>query len=174
MWKGIVFISDQSLKAPPIMGFLFTHGEYGDEIFSELQKRFNYNDKDDEIRISIIDEINASNLQHYKVTMGSDWDVIVKKSEEYGLKAEESLFTSFSRINEMQPNKGSTNIAVFKHAYSYFNRYYITNVSLVDGQPVPNFKNLIEKQKINFRKKSDIIKNAHDPDIVAFRESTNT
>lgn len=169
-WKGIVFISDPSLKVPPIIGFLFTHGKYGDQIFSDLKERFTHKDEKDELRISIIEKINPVNTKHYKVTIGSDLDVIVEKFEEYGIKPQESLFSTVSRINEMTPDNNSKNVEIFKHSYNYFNKYYITNVNLEDGRPVPNFNNLIEKQKLNFRIKSDIVHNRHDPDIVAFPE----
>ncbi len=78
---------------------------------------------------------------------------------------------SISRINEMNPQKASNNLDIFKHSYNYFKKYFITNINIKDGKPTPNFDNLIEKTKISFRKKDDIIDDPNDEDIVVFKEA---
>ena len=173
MWNGIAFLTDPSLQQPPIIGFMFTNNKYGDKIFSNLKTRFGETDTKEEIRISLINEISDENPQYYNVHFGTDRDVIIDKFKENGLEPVDTFFMSVSRINEMQPKKGSTNLDVFKHSYSYFKKYAITNIIMKDGKPTANYGNLIEKTKINFRKKSDIIHNQHDEDIVVFKK-TNT
>lgn len=171
-WKGIAFASDPSLKTPPIIGFVFENEKYGNKIFSNLKTRFGDIDEKEEIRLSLINKISETNPQYYKVHLGTDFDVISEKLKENGLEPTDSYFMSITRIHEMNPQKDSTNLEVFKHAYSYAKKYYITNVNIENGQPVPNFKNMIEKTKISFRQKSDIVNNPNDPDIVVFKEST--
>ncbi|RLA82876.1 MAG: hypothetical protein DRG78_05995, partial [Epsilonproteobacteria bacterium] len=127
-------------------------------------------DIEEEIRVSVINKISTTNPQYYKVNFGTDWDVITSKLKENNLEPSDSFFMTISRIQEMNPTKDSNNLEVFKHAYSYAKKYYITNFHLKDGQPVPNFENLIEKTKINFRQKNDIIHNPNDQDIVVFKE----
>jgi hypothetical protein len=171
-WKGIAFASDPSLKTPPIIGFVFEDEKYGNKIFSNLKTRFGDIDKKEEIRLSLINNISGTNPQYYKVHLGTDWDVVSDKLKENNLEPTDSYFTTITRFHEMNPQKDSTYLEVFKHAYLYAKKYYITNVNMENGQPVPNFENMIEKIKISFRQKSDIVDNPNDQDIVVFKELT--
>lgn len=173
-WKGMVFATDPSLQEPPIVGFLFENFKKGNEIFTALKKQFGNVDYKDEIRLSFIEEISKNNPLDYKVHVGTDWKVIVEKMEAAGLKPDESLFMGVTRIHEMNPPKGSKNLEIFKHAYNYYKKYYITNIIMKNGQMQPEMSNLIEKQKVYFRKKSDVIKNENDEDIVVFSSEKNT
>lgn len=168
-WKGIAFISYPDLSAAPIIGFVFENEKYGNKIFSNLKTRFGAIDKNEEIRLSLINKISEANPQYYKVHLGTDWDVVTNKLKENNLKPTDSYFLTITRIHEMNPPKNSNNLEIFKHAYSYAKKYYITNINLEDGQLVPNFDNMIEKTRINFRQKSDIVNNPNDPDIVVFK-----
>ena len=173
-WKGIAFASDPSLQAPPIVGFLFENNQAGYEIFSTLKQQFGDVDHKDEIRLSFIEEISKSNPLDYKVHLGTDWSVIVEKAESAGLKPDESLAMLVTRTHEMNPLEGSKNLEVFKHAYRYFKKYYITNITTNDGQSQPDIGNLIEKRKVFFRKKAEIINNKNDEDFVVFLSEENT
>jgi len=167
-WKGMAFVTDPSLQAAPIAGFLFENEKAGDEIFSSLKKQFGDVDYKDEIRLSFIGNISKDRPLDYKVHIGSDWKVIVNKMESAGLNPHESLFMGITRIHEMNPPEGSKSLEVFKHAYNYFKKYYITNVKLINGQLQPEFHNIIEKKKIYFRIKSDVTSDPNDEDIVVF------
>ena len=173
-WKGMAYISDPSLKAPPIAGFLFENEKAGDEIFSSLKEQFGDVDYNDEIRLSFIEEISKDRPLDYKVHIGTDRDVIVSKMESAGLDPHKSLFMGITRIHEMNPPEGSKNLEVFKHSYDYFKKYYITNIKTINGQLQPEFSNLIEKRKIFFRNKSDVITDQNDEDIVVFTPKENT
>lgn len=172
-WKGLLFASFPDLKTPPIIGFVFENEKYGNKIFANLKARFGNIDEKEEIRISLINGISDINPQYYKVHLGTDFDVVADKLKENNIEPTESYFMSITRIHEMNPPKDSNNLEVFKHSYSYFKKYYITNVNMKDGEPIPNFDNLIEKTKINFRQKIDIVDNPNDPDIVVFSRSTS-
>lgn len=167
-WKAMAFLSDPSLEKPPVIGFVFENNQKGKEIFAGLRARFGEFDENDEIRLSFIENISASRPQDYKIQINTDWEVATKRMKEEGLKLDSSLLMSVGRIHEMNPPSGSKNLAVFKHAYSYFKKYYITNFELHNGQLKPDFDNLIEKRRIHFRQKSDIIGNKNDPDHVVF------
>lgn len=173
-WRGMAFVSDPSLKAAPIAGFLFENDKAGEEIFSSLRKQFGEIDHEDEIRLSFIGGISENNPLDYKVHIGSEWKVIVSKMESVGLSPHESLFMGITRIHEMNPPEGSKNLEVFKHAFNYFKKYYITNVKLIDGQLQPEFRNLIEKKNVHFRTKSDVIKDPNDEDIIVFSPEKDT
>jgi hypothetical protein len=173
-WKGMVYVNDPSLKFPPIVCFLFENEKAGDDIFSSLKEQFGDIDYKDEIRLSFISEISNDKPLDYKVHIGSDWKVIVSKMESAGLNPHKSLFISITRIHEMNPPEGSKNLEVFKNAYNYFRKYYITNVKIVNGQLQPEIRNLIEKKKVYFRNRSDIVKGTNDEDLVVFSPEKNT
>ncbi|MDP2504228.1 MULTISPECIES: SEFIR domain-containing protein [unclassified Oceanobacter] len=167
-WRGMAFVSDPSLQAAPIAGFLFEDDAAGEEIFSSLKKQFGDVDIEDEIRLSFIGEISDKAPLDYKVHIGSERQAIVKKMKSAGLNPYESLFVGVTRTHEMNPPAGSKSLEVFKHAYNYFKKYYITNIKVIGGQLQPELRNLIEKKKVHFRNKSDVIKNSNDEDIVVF------
>jgi len=173
-WKAMVFMSDPSLQDAPIVGFVFENNKVGNDIFSSLKKRFGDVDCKEEIRLSFIGGISKSNPQDYKVHIGTDRSVILDKIKDAGLKSDESLFVSLTRIHEMNPPKESKNLEVFKHSFDFFKKYYITNFTMVNGQLRPEFNNLIEKKRIFFREKQDIIKDKNDEDIVVFSSEKNT
>lgn len=167
-WKGMAFVSDPSLESPPIIGFVFENSQKGAEIFDGLRARFGAIDADDEIRISFIEAISTTQPLAYKVQVSTDWDVAAKRLGQNGAKLDSSLMMFIGRIHEMNPPAGSKNLEVFKHAYSYFGKYFITNVDVRGGELSPNFGNMIAKKKINFRKKSDVVGSKNDPDYVVF------
>ena len=173
-WKAMAFIGDLGLQKPPIVGFVFENDQKGNDIFVALKKQFGEVDYKEEIRLSFIEAISDKNPLDYKVHIGTDWNVIAEKMKTAGLKPDESLFVGVTRIHEMNPPQDSKNLEIFKHAYSYFKKYYITNVVRKNGQLEPEFNNLIGKQKIHFRKKSEVIKDKNDEDIVAFLSERDT
>lgn len=171
LWKAMAFMSDPSLREPPIIGFVFDNNAKGNEIFSELKDRFGSKDEKEEIRVCFIEKINDKKPQDYKVHIGTDWKVFSEKLKENKLNPDESLVMSISRIHEMNPPKDSKNLEVFKHAYNYFKKYYITNFEVINGQLSPNFDNLIEKSVIYFRDKSEVV-DKNDADFVVFSKDT--
>ncbi len=167
-WKAMAFISDPSLKTPPIVGFIFDDNQKGNDIFTAIKKQIGKIDFKDEIRLSFIEEISDYRPQDYKVHIGTDWKVAIEKMESLGLNLDESFFIGLSRIHEMNPPNDSKNLEIFKHSYAHFKKYFITNFKFEKDKLTPIYANLIEKEKIFFRKKNDIMINKNDEDFVAF------
>lgn len=167
-WKAMAFLSAPDLSSPPVIGFVFENNAKGEEIFSELRRRFGESDVAEEIRISFIEKISDDRTQDYKVHVGTNWEAFTPKLEEAKLNPDEALVMSISRIHEMNPPKDSRNLEVFKHSYAYFKEYYITNFELTERGLAPNFSNMIKKRKIFFRTKSEVITERNDPDSVVF------
>lgn len=167
-WSGMAFVSDPGLSDPPIACFMFENEKAGEEIFKRLRSQFGATDYQEEIRLSFIEEISKKNPNDYKVHFGSSRDVLVKKLEKYGLEADSTLLIMMSRIQEMNPPGNPSSLTVFKHAFAYFKRYYITNITKKDGQLTPSWDNLIEKGSVIFREKPDVIKDQNDEDFVVF------
>ncbi len=169
-WQGMAFISDPSLKEPPIVGFIFENIEKGNEIFSRLKEQFGNVDEQEEIRLSFIENISKKSPSDYRIHFGSSKDVLIDKFEKYGLKADETLLMMVSRIHEMNPSGSPSSLMLFKHAYSYSKRFLITNIIEHNGYMTPNMSNLIEKQEVHFRDMDEVMKDKDDEDYAAVPE----
>ncbi len=167
-WSGMAFVSDPSLKSPPIACFMFANEEAGEKIFKALKENFGVFDTKDEMRLSFIENISSSAPRDYKVHFGSSRDVLADKLGQYGMEKDSSLLVTFSRFHEMNPPSDPSSLTVFKHSFSHFKTFYITNLITKNGQIQPSFSNLIQKNKISFRTKSEVIKDKNDEDYVVF------
>lgn len=166
-WSGMAFVTDPSLRDPPIACFMFANEKVGDKIFRELKEQFGDTDDREEIRLSFIEGISKENSRDYKVHFGSSRDVLFDKLKGYGLEPHATLLMQVSRIHEMTPPNDPSSLTVFKHAYSHFKRYYISNIVTKNGQLAPSWGNLIEKRTVVFRNAEDVLKDRNDEDYVA-------
>jgi len=167
-WSGMAFVSDPSLNLPPIVCFMFANEQAGEKIFSALKKDFGEEDTKEEIRLSFIENISSECPRDYKINFGSSWDALVGKLENYGMDKNSSLLASLSRIHEMNPPNNPSSLTLFKHAYSHFKTFFITNAVTKNGQLQPSHSNLIQKNTVYFRTKNEVLKNKNDEDFVAF------
>jgi SEFIR domain len=171
-WAGMAFVIDPSLRSPPIACFMFDDEEAGNEIFHNLKADFGDVDEEEEIRLSFVESISEKSPLDYKVHFGSSVEVLFNRLKKSGVEPDSTLLMMVSRINEMNPPKDPSSLTMFKHAYSYFKHYYITNAFVRNGQLCPNMDNLIEKKSVNFRVKSEVVCNKHDEDIILFRKNS--
>ena len=167
-WSGMAFVSDPSLRDPPIACFMFANEEAGEKIFSSLKKDFGHTDSKEEIRLSFIEGISKKEPRDYKVHFGSSRDALVDKIENYGMEKDSSLLVTITRFHEMNPPNDPSSLTVFKHSYRHFKTFFITNAITKNGQLQPSFSNFIQKNKVCFRTKSEVIKDKNDEDYVVF------
>jgi hypothetical protein len=167
-WNGVAVVTDPSLREPPIVCFFFENEVVGQKIFRSLKTQFGDVDESEEIRLSFIEGISEKNSRAYKVHFGTSRDVLAAKLRSYGLEPESTLLMMISRFHEMHPPSEPSSLAIFKHAYTYFKRYYITNAITEQGQLTPSWDNLIEKRKVEFRTKDEVMRDKNDEDSVVF------
>lgn len=168
-WSGMGFMSDPGLKEPPVACFMFEHEKFGEEIFRSLKKQFGDVDKKEDMRLSFVEGISPTKPRDYKVQFGQSRDAQINKLKDYGLDPHDSMFMIISRIQEMNPPTDPSSLVLFKHAFSHFKEYYITNMVMNNGQPMPSFSNMIKKKTAVFRQASDVIKDKNDEDYVVVR-----
>lgn len=173
-WSGMAFVSDPSLRSPPIACFMFANEEAGQKIFKALKADFGDVDSKEEIRLSFIENISSNAPRDYKVHFGSSRDALVEKLTQYGMEEDSSLLMTMTRIHEMNPPSDPSSLTVFKHSYSHFKTYYVTNLITKNGQIQPSVENMIKKNKVSFRTKSEVIKDKNDEDYVVFGEVEKT
>lgn len=166
-WSGMAFVTDPSLRDMPIACFMFKNESVGEKIFRELKEQFGDKDEREEIRLSFIEGISKETPRDYKVHFGSSRDVLFEKLKRYGLEPHSTLLMMVSRIHEMNPPNDPSSLTVFKHAYSHFKRYCITNIVTKSGQLMPSWGNLIEKRTVVFRDAVDVLRDKNDEDFVA-------
>ena len=142
---------------PPILSILFTNIEMGKKIFSAWQEKFSQEDKDEEIRISIVQGIDKTNPLHYTVGIGSN----IKLEKHKGTP---KFVVSPTRRHTMTPQT-SKNLDNFKEAYSHFG-YYLLAPGSIGTNDLPDilFKYGIVKKEIYFRKADEI--GVNDLDVV--------
>lgn len=169
-WSGMAFVTDPSLRDPPIACFMFQNELAGEKIFNQLKKEFGSRDEREEIRLSFIEGISKKSPRDYKVHFGSSRDGLIKKLEKYKLSPDSTLLMMISRIHEMNPPSDPSSLTVFKHAYSHFKRYSITNIATKNGSLTPSWDNLIEMRSVIFREAADVLKDKNDEDFVAVRK----
>ena len=142
---------------PPVLSILFNNIESGKKIFTAWQEKFGREDKDEEIRVAIVQDIDKTNPLHYVVGIGSS----LKLGEH---KGNPRFVVSPTRRHTMTPHT-LENLDNFKKAYSYFG-YYLLAPGLIgtDGLPDILFKYGILKKEIYFRKADEI--GINDLDII--------
>jgi hypothetical protein len=102
------------------------------------------------------------------VHLGTSHDAIKEKLKKYGLSCEKTLFLGLSRVHEMSPPSGSTNLDVFENSFNYFKVFGITNVIKSGDSFELNFENIFEKRKVKFRTKAEVLGDKNDIDQPAF------
>lgn len=158
-WKGFgVVVTQNSLY----LYIGFQNGNFGKKIFENWIKRFGKEDKNEEIRISIIKGINISRPDDYRVH--------ITKNINAG-KISNGMYISNSRIHELNPQT-SRNLDEIIKKYDSLKKYVIVPAQF-DGktQPIIYFESAIFKSNL-------IIKNAweigeHDMDCVVIRKDDN-
>ena len=163
-WSGVGFMTSGG-HVPPIMAFLFTDGEAATKIFERWRERFGEKDSSEEIRISVLRGVSASNPYHYRVLVTSE--IIQKKL------MPESMNTYFSvgRIHYMEPDS-SENLDRFLEDYNKFGTFGLT-AAIVNGARQASFLThlTITKSKVHIKEAWEVGPN--DPELMAIKADDN-
>lgn len=118
-------------------------------------------DKEDEIRISIIEGDIPNEEPGYSVHINSNYENIIHKLEKSGLKVDgrAGALCTIGRFHRMHPNSNTqNNLNDFKSLYSKLNSYYIAPALYNEktGALKPYYDYKILKKQIIFRNVTDI------------------
>jgi len=153
-WRGVFFMHYE--KRPPYLGLLFKDEAAAREIFRQWHERYGPTDKDEELRIAIVEGDIPGEAPGYTVHISTDLEVTTKRFKEAGYGDSDMLFTT-TRLNRMNPAPGSTNLELFKQRYRQFKTYFLIPAVLQgSGMPRPIPELGIYKGKIHFRRVADI------------------
>lgn len=166
---GVAYLSSTDGSSPPVFTFYFDNLEMGKEIFEDLIAKVGKEDKNERLRLSIIEGEVPKQDYGYFVTVGENIDATNKLIDETSL--EDIKYVAIGqRIHRMKPKRDSVNLSNFKKEYEKHGCYYIApGKQLYDpqkgygSQVEMNYK--ILKRKIEFRDYKDI-PISNDPDSI--------
>jgi hypothetical protein len=156
MWRGIVFIIDQSYQKLPVIGILYEDGEVGKDIFIELVDRVGEGDEFDELRIAIVEGDMPGKAPGYSVHISSNPVNTIERARSEGIEINAELIVTGSRIHRMEPTPDSLNLPMFKDAYQRMGTYLVIPVSMKPDGIQPHFDHGIVKREIYFRYIDDL------------------
>lgn len=165
-WSGVVYQTDPSNRTLPKIGLWFNDYKVGMEIFRGWLDVLGNVDTSEEMRISIIEDIDANEPYSYRIGIGSNPDVISKKMEAQGLTPKTDYLMLLSRWHTMTP-PNKINLIRFKEALKN-SRSFILTLAIVDSESHiarldPRFE--IQKKEIFFKTKAEVEKDKNDIDI---------
>lgn len=170
-WKnGVSYLHSPNGDLPPVFTFLFENLEIGVEIFKELIHKVGNNDKDERIRLSIVEGEVPKLKFGYFVTIGENTDATNKLLEKQNLHDEVQYVAIGQRIHRMNPDIKSQNLDRFKKEFEKHGCYYIAPAKQL-YDPVQGYRAQVEmdykilKRKIEFRNYKDI-PDKNDPDSI--------
>jgi len=165
-WKGVAFIVDLSGKRVPVIAFVFRHGQYGQQIFTEWIQVIGETDEYDILRLSIIEGDIPGEEAGYSVHVSVNPGKIIYLAATRGIDLESNAVITVSRIHRMNPEPGSENLPLFKRSYSNKDAYLIAPASIESGRVKVHFELAIAKATIIFRHVDDVTES--DVDSVIF------
>lgn len=158
-----------SPEAPPIFTFYFDDLSLGKEIFAKLINIVGEEDKDERIRLSIIEGEVPKQDDGYFVTIGENINATGKIVDDLST-ADVRYIAVGQRTQRMKPKTGSMNLNKFKEEFEKHGCYYIApGKQLYDREQGYGahieMKYSILKKKIEFRNYNEI-RDDNDPDVI--------
>lgn len=136
-WKGFGFFADvQGLG----IFIAYENGEAGKKIFDNWITKFGKEDKNEQIKITIIKGVDKNNPFWYRVHISSNVDT--------DLLTEGNVFVSASRFHEMNA-ENPTNITNLINGYNYYKRFRLCPAKITSsGELEPYLDKAILKQNL--------------------------
>lgn len=156
-WKGTFYVCYPSCQYPPTIGFMFTDEAAARSIFEEWRRKWGNYDEKEEIRISIIRELDEKNPAHYEVSIGTNF--------ESASRDENTRYNVMTRHKRMTPDS-TTNLNNFLYYYNKVGAYYLVPAILREEGKQPEILDdlFIIKRRITVKSAWQI--EEHDEDIV--------
>jgi len=168
-WRnGVAYLYDSQGELPPMFTVLFDNIELGTEIFKELIAKVGEDDKNERIRLSIVEGDVPNQEYGYFVTIGENAEATNKLLKNSPLNDNIRYLALGQRIHRMKPDKNSDSLSIFKKEYKKHGCYYIVPAKqLYDPKKGYGFQvetdYKILKREIGFRNYTDI-SSKNDPD----------
>lgn len=162
VWRGAGFV----LGYMPLPALLlpFVNEEYAIKIFEDWITTIGNDDKNEDIRIALVEGDVPGEAPGYYVVVGNNIDEAIKRAEKSGSSIDELLIFNVSRIIRANPSDNFKVFNYFKEAYHEYGEYMLMPAVLNEktGQikPLPQYG--IHKKQLLYRHISDITENDQD------------
>jgi hypothetical protein len=166
-WRATGFIQTEK-DSIPMLALAFLNKKPAIEIFEGWHRRYGNWDREDELRIAIIEGNAPQKKPGYSVHIGIELKQVIERYKRAGLEvADDDFFATISRINRMSV-PDSPNLKFFKQSYKQAGEYLLIPASCKpDGSDFSFVSSLgIKKRVIHFRNVADIGPN--DIDMAIF------
>lgn len=162
VWRGAGFVLGY-LPLPTLL-LPFLNEEYAIKIFEDWIALIGKDDKNEDIRIALVEGDVPGEAPGYYVVVGNNIDEAVKRAEASGSAIDELMIFNVSRIIRANPNDGFQAFNYFKEAYRQYGEYVLMPAVLNErtGQIKPLSKYGIHKKQIVYRHISEISENDQD------------
>jgi hypothetical protein len=162
-WCAVAFWQ-KTEESIPMLGLGFVNAKPAAAIFEGWHRRYGEWDKNDELRIAIIEGDIPGKAPGYSVHISADHDRVVERYKRAGLEvADTDLFFTISRVHRMNA-PDSPHLKFFKESYKQKGEYMLLAVNCNRDGSNPRFltSHAIKKQVIHFRDAKDIGPNDQD------------
>ena len=158
-WGGTGFVGAVDGTRPPALILLFKNGKAGAEIFSHWRREIGSQDKDEQLRITIIRGISKKNPHAYRALISGNMSA-------FKVRAEAKRFMIMSRQQTMEP-ANDDNLRRFLDGYAKFGAYFLGHAQQPSGSVMfePKGENFMVKREVNVRNAWEMGRN--DPDAMA-------
>jgi len=163
IWRGAAFLLDPTNEGPPCFLLPFANEKAAIKIFKDWNAFYGKEDKDNEIRIALIEGEIPGESQGYSIHISPNIDRVIERVEKMGTK-ETSLIMSISRIQRANPTDDFKMYNMFKSQFKVHKAYLLAPV-IVDeklGRMKPLIDLGIMKKDIIFKSVDDIDENDID------------
>ena len=169
IWRGAGFI----IGYTPIPTLLlpFVQEKYAIKIFTDWIANVGRDDKNDDIRVALIEGDVLGEETGYYIVIGSNLDEAAKRAEKQNIPLDEMLMLNFTRIIRANPTDNFECFNIFKAEY-FKSKEYNLMPAVLDGKtnqikPIPQFS--IHKRKLIYRDIKDI--DEHDEDAIVIAKA---
>ncbi len=164
-WQGVGFLCFP--EQPPTLGLLFRDVSAGEEIFRQWKGRLGASDKNNELRITIVEGPIPGAKPGYNIRIGSNAPTILRLAKERGVAPPDSGILMISRVHRMNPPPGSENLHHFKAHYARHNVFDLVQISVDPARGMlVNAQSAIRKSEICLRQVEHILDGDIDRDAV--------
>lgn len=166
-WRGAGFLI--GYNDLPTLLLPFINEEHAKRIFSDWIKLVGKDDRDDDIRIALIEGDVPDEKKGYYIVISSNLDGVVKRAEERGFSLHDLMIMNFSRIIRANPTDNFKVFNLFKEAYLKYKEYYLIPAIIDEkNQRIKPLSDLsIHKRKLLYRNIKDIDENDEDAMVLA-------
>lgn len=153
-WHAVLFMSFEDIA--PAMGLMFKDEAAGRKVFTDLIGRFGQADRENLIRVTIIEGSIAGKKPGYSVYIGPDFENITAKAKADGEDLTNKTTLSPGKLHRMNPVPGSPYLAQFKSDYKKFRHFALVPAFGTTDKPQPELKLAILKTQVHFRLAEDL------------------